>query len=582
MWQLKKTLSTFVFLLMLGLTAPLLAQEITADSPVSIIGFEVAEVSEAPLQIQLVETDTIVRASAARNKYGYTGTGYTAAVIDTGIDYNHTAFAGRYLGGYDFHNNDDDPYDDNGHGTHVAGIIAGDHTSYKGIAPDANIVALKALGSNGSGSFAAVRDSLLWIIDNQETYNIVVVNLSLGSGNYSTVSNEINFLESQFQTLLTMGVTIVVAAGNSFYTYNSAQGLAFPAVSPKVISVGAVYDANVGRITWGSGAIDYTSAAHRITSFTQRNSNLSIVAPGALLTAAYPGGGYTSLGGTSMAAPVVAGAALLMHQAAVSRGRSDLATQARILQFFKDNSPTIYDGDDENNNVTATGNNFHSLNLVNAMDELDELAPLPTATPTVTPTPTPTIDPAATPIPTATATNTPQPTPTAEATPTSTPIIPTPSPTNTIVPSPSPTRTPLPTRTSLPIIPTAVATATPPSLPAIIPPVGTTSIKLDFSGKTKSGNAFSLDIRNASKQGTMSLRVKLKNYNCTQVVEVPAGDRVYSGRFPTYIKAKLKFSLVGKDKNDVIATSVQLTEAKKPKNAKAACTQLYRSLALLR
>ena len=122
--------------------------------------------------------------------YSYRGTGYTVAVIDTGIDYNNPYLGGgwgnRVIGGWNFVSNNSNPMDDNGHGTFVAGIIGSSDPSYLGIAPNVNFVALKVLDSTGSGTFGNVDLALQWVAAHQAQYNIVAVNMSLGSGNYTS------------------------------------------------------------------------------------------------------------------------------------------------------------------------------------------------------------------------------------------------------------------------------------------------------------------------------------------------------------------------------------------------------------
>ena len=302
----------------------------------------------------------------------YRGSGYSVAIIDTGIDYNHPDLGGgwgnRVVAGYDFYNHDADPLDDNGHGTHVAGIVGSSNTTYSGIAPDVDLIALKVLGANGSGSFGAVEDALQWVAANREQYNIVAVNMSLGAGNFTT--DPFTFLDDELSTLEDAGVFLAVASGNSFYSYGSQQGLGAPAVSSYTVSVGAVWDSDVGGISWSSGAVDYTTAADRVTSFTQRSNSLDILAPGALVTNTYLGGGYATMAGTSMAAPMVAGAAALLHQAADDTGQTDLANQDGLLALMQETGIGIVDGDDENDNVINSGLSFKRLDLEAAMNAL--------------------------------------------------------------------------------------------------------------------------------------------------------------------------------------------------------------------
>jgi hypothetical protein len=301
-------------------------------------------------------------------EYAYRGQGYSVAVIDTGIDYNHPDLGGgwgrRVIAGYDFVNNDNDPRDDNGHGTHVAGIIGSASASYSGVAPNVNLIALKVLDAAGNGNFGDVEDALKWIISHQAQYNIVAVNLSLGAGNYS--STPYLFLEDELQTLGSLGVFTAVASGNSFYSHSSQVGLAYPAISANVVSVGAVWTGNFGTVGWLSGARDHSTAADRVASFSQRSNQLDLVAPGAMITSTYKGGGYQAMAGTSMAAPVVAGAAVLVHQALDAAGQT--ANQNTILGILRSTGMSVKDGDDENDNVINTGLTFKRIDIHAALD----------------------------------------------------------------------------------------------------------------------------------------------------------------------------------------------------------------------
>jgi subtilisin family serine protease len=316
----------------------------------------------------------------------YRGAGYSVAVIDTGVDYNHPDLGGgwgkRVVAGWDFVNNDADPMDDNGHGTHVAGIIGSSNAAYAGIAPNINIVALKVLGADGSGSYGAVEDALNWVIANRAKYNIVSINMSLGSGNFAI--NPYELLEDEFGALKSAGVFLSVAAGNGYYTYQGQPGLAFPGISPNVVSVGAVWDGNFGAMAWGSGARDNTTAPDRIASFSQRSAGLDILAPGAMVTSTYLGGRQQVMAGTSMASPVIAGAAALLHQALDGVGKSNLANQDGILGLMKSTGVRVVDGDDENDNVANTGLAFQRLNLAAALNAIGQA---------VNPTPNPPMPP---------------------------------------------------------------------------------------------------------------------------------------------------------------------------------------------
>lgn len=313
--------------------------------------------------------------------YAFRGQGYSVAVIDTGIDYRHVDLGGgwgrRVVAGYDFVNHDNDPLDDNGHGTHVAGIIGGSSTTYSGVAPNVNLIALKVLDANGSGSFGNIEAALQWVAAHQAQYNIVAVNMSLGSGNYT--SNPYAFLDDEFAALNNEGVFIAVAAGNSFYTYGSQIGLAYPAADPAVVAVGAVWAKDFGQVSWMSGARDITTGPDHVASFSQRGPGLDLLAPGALITSTYLNGAYQSMAGTSMAAPVVAGAAVLLHQALDAQHLA--ANQAAILQLLRSSGATVMDGDDENDNVANSGLSFPRLDVANALHSV--AGPVGDAAPTL-------------------------------------------------------------------------------------------------------------------------------------------------------------------------------------------------------
>jgi subtilisin family serine protease len=306
----------------------------------------------------------------------YRGQGYSVAVIDTGIDYNNPYLGGgfgpghRVIAGWNFVNNTANPMDDNGHGTFVAGIIGSSNPTYSGVAPDCNLIALKVLDASGSGTFGAVQSALDWVVANRAKYNIATVNLSLGAGNYTV--NPYTFLDTDFNALKNSGVFISVAAGNSYYSNNSAVGLDFPAVDPLVVSVGAVYDGNFGSVAWASGARDYTTAPDRIASFSQRGPALSLLAPGAMVTGIDLNNTIQTMAGTSMASPVVAGAAILIHQEMDALHLT--ANQGTILSLMKKTGVNVVDGDNENDNVINTGLTFKRIDVGAALASLSQPA----------------------------------------------------------------------------------------------------------------------------------------------------------------------------------------------------------------
>ena len=138
---------------------------------------------------------------------GNTGAGIKVAVIDTGINRLHEDLIGNYKGGWDYVNNDNDPMDDNGHGTHCAGIIAAadNGIAVVGVAPQANLYAVKVLNSAGSGSTSTVIAGIQWAVQNQ----MQIISMSLGSSSGTTS------LQQACDTAYNKGIVVVAAAGNS-------------------------------------------------------------------------------------------------------------------------------------------------------------------------------------------------------------------------------------------------------------------------------------------------------------------------------------------------------------------------------
>lgn len=211
------------------------------------------------------------------------GAGVTAYVVDTGVLTNHQEFTGRTGNGYSAIADGRGTLDCNGHGTHVAGTIAG---STYGVAQAATIVPVRVLDCAGSGFLSSVVAGLDWIAQNSIPGAPAVVNLSLGGGVSAT-------LDSAVENLVARGMTVVVAAGNSAISACDAS----PARTPGALTVGA------------------SDINDRFASFSNFGSCVDMVAPGVSITSAWITGDTSTavLSGTSMAAPHVAGlAAVLM------------------------------------------------------------------------------------------------------------------------------------------------------------------------------------------------------------------------------------------------------------------------------
>ncbi|MEW2634392.1 S8 family serine peptidase [Streptomyces sp. NPDC048389] len=207
------------------------------------------------------------------------GDGVTAYVIDTGVRITHGDFGGRATYGYDAVDNDNTAQDGHGHGTHVAGTVAG---SAYGVAKKAKIVAVRVLDNNGSGTTAGVVAGIDWVTRN--AVKPAVANMSLGGGVDTTLDNAV-------RNSIASGVTYAVAAGNS----NANASNYSPARVAEAITVGS------------------TTSSDARSSFSNYGSVLDVFAPGSSITSAWNSSdsATNTISGTSMAAPHVAGAAAL-------------------------------------------------------------------------------------------------------------------------------------------------------------------------------------------------------------------------------------------------------------------------------
>jgi len=344
---------------------------------------------EAPLQrdtprfgigLELVEADRLVKASKARTDFGVSGSGLTVAVLDTGLRTTHVDFAGRVKAQRNFTADNsadvDDANDGNGHGTNVTGIIAaGDN--HIGIAPGVEIAALKVLSNAGGGSFMAIHDALAWVMDNQEALNIASVCMSLGDGgNYTDEAPFANDDTAKLINELTrQRVAVHIAAGNDYFVHSSAEGMGFPAIIGKCISVGAVYDEDEGSFSYNSGAVANSTAPDRLTPFSQRlhettstSSHTDVFAPGAPITSSgiQSDTGESVQHGTSQATPVTAGVSLLLQELHL-RATGELPTVENLIDWIRRSGQEIFDGDDEDDNVSNTNKTFRRVNAVSAL-----------------------------------------------------------------------------------------------------------------------------------------------------------------------------------------------------------------------
>lgn len=243
--------------------------------------------------------------------YRVEGEGIGVAVLDTGIAL-HPDFDSRITYFKDFVNKQEMLYDDNGHGTHIAGIIGGSGKLsdgvYSGIAPKCNLIPLKVLDKRGNGEITYVIEGIKWILQNSEKYNIRVVNISVGTLPNTEKAEEEKLLTA-VEELWNRGMVVVVAAGN----YGpKRQSITVPGVSKKVITVGASDD-GIELFTIEGPLQDYSGRGPTEECVMKPD----LVAPGSKIYSCNSrygkkGRAYTHKSGTSMATPVVSGAVALL------------------------------------------------------------------------------------------------------------------------------------------------------------------------------------------------------------------------------------------------------------------------------
>jgi len=260
---------------------------------------------------------------------GYDGSGVTVAVVDTGIGWHPGVLFGtegqiRLVGWKDFVKHKRWPTDPNGHGTHVAGIIAdsmvGADGEYNGVAPNVNLVAVRVLDKKGFGTYSRVLQGIQWVVDHKDDYNIKVMNLSLVSPVQSPYWADP--LNQAVMSAWAEGITVVVAAGNGG---PAPMSIGVPGNNPYVITVGAFTD-NYTPADWNDDYITpFSAAGPTLDGFVKPD----VIAPGAhIVSTMLPhtylvrkgqaqevAPGYYWMAGTSQSAAVVSGLAALVLDA---------------------------------------------------------------------------------------------------------------------------------------------------------------------------------------------------------------------------------------------------------------------------
>ncbi|MFN6479540.1 S8 family peptidase [Nostoc sp. DedQUE07] len=304
--------------------------------------------------------------------HGYTGKGVVVAVVDTGVDYNHEdlknniwtnskEIAGNGIDddgngyiddnyGWNFADQNNNTLDDNGHGTHVSGTIAGENNNYgvTGIAYDAKIMPVKALDSSGSGSYSSISKGIRYAVDNGAN----VINLSLGGGSSNrTLESAINYASSK-------GVIVVMAAGN--------DGDSSPDYPARYASKSGI----------AVGAVDKNNNLADFSNRSGTNPIAYVTAPGVKVYSSVPNNQYATYSGTSMAAPHVAGIVALMLSAnsnltdaqvrQIVTETAEKSTQTTSSSFKISNVSSLASrviAESAGNNTQTTNSSFNSYNF---------------------------------------------------------------------------------------------------------------------------------------------------------------------------------------------------------------------------
>jgi serine protease AprX len=304
-------------------------KSVALDHPVKLMAATTTQIS----QIQSLQTVT-ANAPQVWTQYGNQGQGVTVAIIDSGIIASPDIPTAVF--GVDTATGTTTLSDLGGHGSHVAGIVAGNGLqslgAYEGVAPSARVVEVKVTGNQGTASYGSIIKGIQWVVANAKAYNIRVANMSIGAVPTTGYANDP--LDAAVEVAWFRGITMVVSAGNSG---PGAGTIMVPGNDPRVITVGA-YDDNL-TAGYGDDALpDWTSrgpttfdnlpkpdiaaSGRRVVSLRSVGSFLDLTMPDRLM-----GTKYFRLSGTSMSSPVVAGVAALL----VAQNRNLTPNQIKYL-----------------------------------------------------------------------------------------------------------------------------------------------------------------------------------------------------------------------------------------------------------
>lgn len=322
----------------------------------------------------LTEATSIVNSTISNDlvvdSLNLSGGGQTVCVIDTGVNFSHPDLVGKNESCViDCYNKtcieNCSISDDNGHGTHVSGIVAASG-EITGIAPNVSLIGVKILGSDGGGS--GNNSDLPNAVDYCVSSGADVISMSFGTSTlFSSSCDSVGGLSSwktAIDDAVSAGVAVVAASGND----GSYTGISAPACLSNAIPVGDTYDANVGGLSWGSPIVctDSTTALDKIVCHANRNSLVKLFAPGALINSTSYTGGYVEEGGTSMSTPIVSAAIAILKEYLNLSGQSKIPSE--IEDILNDTGLTL---DDTSN----SGNYYSRIDIYEALLSIDATSP---------------------------------------------------------------------------------------------------------------------------------------------------------------------------------------------------------------
>jgi hypothetical protein len=327
---------------------PVLALELSGPGLARLAGAPgiVAIGPDLPVEAQLAESVPLVRLDWLHD-HGMTGAGVTVAVLDTGIDTDQPYLAAGIVAQQCFcdlipgagccpnglaqQSGAGAAEDDHGHGTRVAGVIRSTYPTAGGGAPDSGVVAVKVLSSTGGGMGSDILAGLDWILDDRP--DVDVVNMSLGGGLYAGDCDNADATTMAFAAAIAplhaRGTLVVAGSGND----HSGTGMIMPACVAQALSVGAVWDANLGSQS-ALGCTDSTTQPDQVTCWSNASTTTDVFAPGGRMTTTNIGVGLATVSGTSYATPVVAACAAVLLSAVPGTSADDLTDALRT-------SPTL-------------------------------------------------------------------------------------------------------------------------------------------------------------------------------------------------------------------------------------------------